>query len=333
MIDIKPQDDWAVDLPTKRIGRPYNLKLGLKIIRNNILGPSDKYKNLTPFIPQSIQANAIDKKLKIGFTGDLMPMLKRKLELTSEVKDFFSDVDYLVTNFEGSLLPGKKVAFAQVHSSEILKKLEDIIPADRIILSVANNHTADFGYNKFLETRRILKDKGFLVIGKRDDASIKLDHNIRITACTEWSNQAFDFLSTLSNVDQHYDDNANMNILYPHWGHELCLYPSPEQIQNTRTLLKKWDVIAGHHPHTPSPVTVYRDNDINKIVAYSLGDFCSGMNIYKYLHGMIMKMDVGPGKTGEWLTGKVEWKFTFNNHLDERLTTLEVKENCSYFKI
>ncbi len=333
MTDKIPSEDWAVDEPTKRISRPYNLKIGLRVLMNNICGPSNAFKQFCTFIPQEIQLNSVSPRVKLGFIGDLMPLMNNKLTIDNSLKDFFYEVDYLICNFEGSLTPGKQVTFGLIHTKEILNILKTIKPANQIVLSSANNHGADFGYNKFLETYNTLKDQGFIVIGRRDEPSVSLDNNIQIAACTEWSNQPCRYLSFLKDIDKHLNKNAAFHILFPHWGYELDLYPHPKHIKRAKILLENWDLIIGHHPHAPSPLTSYKIKDKNKLVAYSLGDFCTGLKFDKYRHGVVVKIEIGPDSNGKWQAGKVNWRFTYNCHVNKSKVHLQMKRSCKYFSM
>jgi len=49
----KPQEipEWARDIPWKRFSTPYNFTENLRWIWNNLVGPSQRYKELTSFMP------------------------------------------------------------------------------------------------------------------------------------------------------------------------------------------------------------------------------------------------------------------------------------------
>ena len=87
----------------------------------------------------------------------------------------------------------------------------------------------------------------------------------------------------------------------------MQLYPSQQQISLGRQLLETWDMIIGHHSHCPQPIASYSVNGRNKLLAYSLGDFTFGMNVSKYLSGLIVKVELGPGSDGQWAVGEVQW--------------------------
>ncbi|HUX98249.1 MAG TPA: CapA family protein [Candidatus Deferrimicrobium sp.] len=324
--------DWARETPRKRVSIPYSYMEMLVWIKNNVFGPSKKYKALTNFITQQSELNAIKPAVKLGFIGDLMKMTQFDLQINPTVKEFFKDVDYVIGNFEGTISRAKRVFMAQEHSKAILTALETIFPPEKFVLGVANNHSGDFGWTEFNKSYQMLKTSGFQTIGRRDEPSILLDQHINVAACTFWTNQPCNYIVKFREIHDIYNSNADFNILFPHWGYEMQLYPNPWWINLGRLLLKRWDMIVGHHSHCPQPITAYNVNGVKKLLAYSLGNFCIGLQMKKYHHSIVAKVEVGPATDGKWQVGMVEWKFTQVDKIDP--TTMEVKlvDMCKYFK-
>ena len=72
---------------------------------------------------------------------------------------------------------------------------------------------------------------------------------------------------------------------------------------------QKWDLIFGHHPHVPQPITVYGKG----ILAYSGGNFTSSKKRKKHISGMIMKCEISQSiETGQLYIRKIEWCYTIN---------------------
>jgi len=325
--------EWAREIPRKKLSTPYTLKEKLSWLKNNLIGPSKKFKNLTPFIPQKSTLNEITPKCRLGFLGDIMKMNKKDLQIDPAIKSFFQDVDFLVGNFEGTISKAKKVFMMQEHSEGILSSLETLFPPLKFVLSCANNHSGDFGWSEFNKSYQKLKDRGFRVIGRRDEPSILLNNSVNITSCTNWSNQPnTPYIGYLDQATAFFNPKAECNILYPHWGYEMQLYPNPKQIEFGNELLNKWDLIVGHHSHVPQPITSYEVNQSNKLLAYGLGDFCTGLMLKKYQNGIVVKLDLGPSKTGQWQVGTVQWKFTRVRKIDKNLMEVKLEDACEYFK-
>ncbi len=324
-------ENWAQDIPRKRFSTPYNLKEDIIWIKNFLFGPSRRFSNITKFIPQKIELNKISIKIKLGFIGDIMRMGKRSITYDRNLIDFLN-VDYLIGNFEGTISKGKKVFFAQDHSEKIIDDLKKLFPPNKFILTCANNHSGDFGWTEFNKSYELLKENGFITIGRRDQPSFLLNEQVNITNVSNWSNQPCNYISYLKDIDQFNVYDNKFNILCPHWGYEMQLYPNPRQIELGKKILKKWDLIIGTHPHVPQPITTYKLDSEKKLIVYSLGNFCSCMKYKKLLNGLVVKINLGNNKAGKWQIGKVEWKFLKICHIDKLITKIELVDDCKYFK-
>lgn len=327
------QAEWAREVPRKMISIPYNFCETLAWIKHNLFGPSSKYKELTQFIPQSTTLNEISPKLKLGFLGDIMQMKGRKLEFGGDLKQFFADVDYLVGNFEGVITSSKGFLMASIHSEEVLTALESLFAPEKTILTNANNHTCDFGWKEFNKSYQLQKDHGFLVIGRKDEPAILLDTQVNVVNVTKWSNQPCTHIAEFDDIEVAFNADAAFNILSLHWGYEMQLYPNPDQINKGKDFLEKWDMIVGHHSHCPQVITSYEVNNSKKLLAYSLGDFCTHLKIGKYLYGIVIKGEIGPNSEGKWQVGRVEWRFSTVNHVDDVTTKIELADSCKYFEL
>ncbi|NVM52372.1 MAG: CapA family protein [Candidatus Helarchaeota archaeon] len=334
--DNTERPEWAQDSPRKRIAIPYSFSELMSWAKNNVFGPSHKFKDLTDFIPQKSTQNSITPKMKLGFLGDIMKMNHKGLEIGPAVIEFFKDVDYLVGNFEGTMIEGydgKRIFLAQEHSENILTVLETLFPPEKFVLTNANNHAGDYGWSAFNKSYQLLKDRGFLTIGRKDEPSIMLDQKINVTSCTTISNQPeTPYIVYLDEVDDLINPAAKFNILSNHWGYEMQLYPNLKQIELGKILLEKWDLVVGHHSHCPQPITTYNIYNTNKIIAYSLGDFSTKIKLKKYQHGMAVKIEVGPNDIGLWQVGEVKWKFTRVYKIDKNTFEVRLEDTCKYFK-
>ncbi|MHA1266019.1 MAG: CapA family protein [Candidatus Helarchaeota archaeon] len=323
--------DWACEAPRKKFAIPYNFAETMSWLKNNLFGPSRKFKKLTRFLPQKCVLNPITPQLKLGFLGDIMQMKRKKLQIGSSVKDFLRGVDYLIGNFEGTISGGKKVFMAQAHTAQILETLSTLFPPERFVLGCANNHSGDFGWTEFNKSYELLKEQGFLTIGRKDEPRIILEKQVNVVSCTIWSNQKCRYVPYFEEAEKAFDEQINFNVLFPHWGYEQQLYPNPSQIALAQQLLTKWDLIVGHHSHCPQPITAYEIEARQKAVSYSLGDFCTHLNLKKYRFGIILKLTIGPSTDGKWRVGELEWKFSHVEHLDKNQTEVIIRNTCHFF--
>lgn len=207
--------------------------------------------------------------------------------------------------------------------------LSQLFPIDKIYLSLANNHAGDFEQSIFHQGLDTLKTIGFNVFGTSNSPFIDLSPNVRIFTGTCWSNKkrGWKRVSDLSKFNIQKSKLSDLNILFPHWGYEMELYPRDEIIDKGANYLKHFDAIIGHHPHLPQPVTLHRTTNQNKfqLCAYSLGDFCIGRSfpiLKTYNYGMILKMEIGThSKSNGWAIGHTKWRFIYSK---PRKSTIKV---------
>ncbi|MDM8554686.1 CapA family protein [Desulfococcaceae bacterium HSG7] len=287
---------------------PYNLKEILGCFIRNSFGLSYKNKGIVKYSPQSfcVNENTIPK-FRIAFIGDIMDMAGKNETVSKNIKLFVQNCDYLVGNFEASITAEKKTyGLAQRHSPQIMDALANFFAPDKTFLSLANNHAGDFGYKIFSESVAKLESRGFQIIGVTEKPFAEIGSDIRIVAGTAISNYDCDYIVKMEDAVKHYAPDK-FNVLYPHWGYDLELFPRPATVTLAKKIITDFDAIIGHHAHNPQPVTV---TNSNKLIAYGLGDFCIWEELKHYLYGMIIKLDIGPNSSGKWQIGQVEWRFT-----------------------
>jgi len=312
---------------------PYNFNEKIAWLTNNKFGPSTKFKELTTFIPEASTLNDITPKLTIAFLGDIMVMPGRHTSYANELKQFLSGVDYLVANFEGTITSNQPGQIATKGSEQILNDLKTLFPAGRTILTNANNHACEYTLQELDRSIQMQRLHGFIPIGLKLESSVLLENKVNVASVTKWTNKPCAYLADIDNSDRAYNPNAAFNILVPELGYEIQLYPRPEQIDKAKELLIKWDMLVGHQSHTPQVITSYKDALADKLVAYSLGDFTTLAKREKYLYGIIVKVEVGPNADGIWQTGKVEWRFSYVNHLDPENSRIELVDGFKHFEL
>ena len=304
-----------------------------------------------------------DPEFSIGFVGDIMMLRGHELKFDHPIKNFFKDVPLIVGNLEG-IIPEQNNSFAeQSHPEKILDQLVNLLKnGTEWLLCVSNNHSIDFGNNKFFKSTIIIQNQNKCnTFGRWDVPKVFVDDKFCISSATKWSNQkTWDCTSKFEDrkLEKYYciGDNVKYNILYPHWGYENERYTRRKIQKKAIELLtcksqqiaedkkKKWDLIFSHHPHTRQPVMVVKevlknlDGDNNKIVlkklvAFSGGNFTSGVKFIrkkKHIHGIIMKCKIGPllKSPDHYAVGEVEWLNTFNEK-DGNTKTVKIGEGIA----
>jgi len=293
---------------------PYNTMESLGWVVRNLTGFSGRNAGVVEPLKSPHTFNeGLTCRYKVTVIGDILPMEKGRLAIDARLREFIGEGDYLIGNFEGTITEKKSpfwpVAFDQRHDAAIVEYLAGMFRPDKTYLSVSNNHTGDFDEEAFSGSVGILKSSGFNVFGWDERPYVEVNDDIRIVAGTMWSNRAFARALPIDGAKDHLKARA-FNLLYPHMGYELELYPRPEIASRARSMADSFDGVIASHPHCPQPVTAYNTGGINKMIAYSLGDFCTGLGLKTMQYGLVIKLEIGQDPAGRWVVGSAHWKHT-----------------------
>ncbi len=142
------------------------------------------------------------------------------------------------------------------------------------IVSLANNHTDNFGQEGLDQTRSILSENDVMYFGSPKNnpaytATSTCINDICI-GVIGWHEFGYANDQFIVNKIKEIRPTVDYLVMYPHWGTEYALTPNKKQI----SLAHEWidsgvDVVMGHHPHVIQSVEVYKD----KYIFYSLGNF------------------------------------------------------------
>ncbi|NUM35073.1 MAG: CapA family protein [Candidatus Brocadiae bacterium] len=258
-----------------------------------------------------------------------MNMRKYTLKIAPELHQFLQDCDYVFGNFEATLTEETCHQLDQKQDRKIILSLAELVAPNKWILSIANNHAGDFGRNICAESEKLLKEAGFQTLGFKEKQRLAIQTNLAVTTGTMWSNRLCNYVADLPSIDAKLPLSTACEILYPHWGYEMELYPRPNIMSMANSYLQNYTCIVGHHSHVPQPITVVTAEN-PKIVAYSLGNFCSGFNIQKYSYGEVFKADFGFTTSGHWAIGNLDWSFTRCMKMDQTTFQVSLVNTCAF---
>lgn len=230
------------------------------------------------------------------------------------IKKYLEGADLTIGNLETTLAGEDNFGFSGYPSFNSPDSLADAMKdAGYDVVANMNNHALDRGFNGYKRTREILVNRGFDVIGTRDDINdkryiIKGIEGITLgvisygyTMTTEDYVKGLNGVSIpedllplmnyfhpdtldedLNNMKEQIElmrqDGAEVIIFYIHWGDEYELEPNDTQKYIAQFLAdEKVDVIFGTHPHSLQPIDVIESSDKTSktSVVYSLGNFLS----------------------------------------------------------
>lgn len=185
----------------------------------------------------------------------------------------------------------------------VLDGLRDVSGFD--VLSLANNHTGDFGTRSLLRTVRLVHDAGIVPVGAGADRREAWSPAIVERKGTTFGIIAFNAIGEtpgagadspgaasvrmeprtgpLSATDldrarrevRRLADRVDVVIVLPHWGDQYTHRPVPDQRRVARALVRAGaDAVVGGHPHWTQPDERYR----GALIIYSLGNFVFDMD-------------------------------------------------------
>lgn len=192
------------------------------------------------------------------------------------VKEWFENDDFTMVNLEGVLgnkgtPAGKKFAF-RGPASYVNFLTENSIEA----VSLANNHTLDYGEAGYAETRRLLDEVGVPYVEQNSGTIITLENGITVGIYGTVYNSIHQ-ASPLEGIAALKEQGADIVIYAPHWGTEHSFRATSQQVELGHAAIDAGaDIVYGCHPHVLQPIEEYDDG----VIYYSLGNFCFGGNIY-----------------------------------------------------
>ena len=189
------------------------------------------------------------------------------------VLEYFEGDDFTIVNFEGVLAdsgtPANKLftfrgptAYTQILTSSSVEGV-----------TLANNHTEDYGKAGYESTLKALGDAGVWFVEENKTRLVTTESGLTIGLYAD----AFDFSTAdiQKNVKSLRDRGAEIVICAFHWGTEGSYRPTAEQKKFAHAAIDAGaDIVYGHHPHVLQPVEEYKDG----YIFYSLGNFSFGGN-------------------------------------------------------
>lgn len=212
-----------------------------------------------------------------------------------KIKNFISSVDFAIANFEGTVTVGKPYDGYPRFNAPV-QVVDAIKNAGYDAITMANNHTIDFGLAGMHSTYNVFNKSGFLVSGyHKNNIPIKVVNGIKIALLAYTEN--FNGLESSVPSNQQYllpylneskvkkdieeaEKLADFTIVYPHMGVEYQLTPTPRQKELYHKMVN-WgaDAVFGNHPHVLQPTEVVEKNGLKKFIIYSMGNLLSNQRI------------------------------------------------------
>jgi hypothetical protein len=177
----------------------------------------------------------------------------------------------LIVNLEGVIMgecpanPGPlKLCMAPRPALDILRDL------NVVAVSLANNHSHDFGESSYRIMQRLLTDAGITGL---ENGAVKDLGPFRLAAATDLDNRQEPLRTLLTDADLarfQAMPQDKPRFAFLHWGQEFTKTPGPrEQALAARLAAGGVELIIGSHPHRAGAL----NGDRQQCLAYSLGNF------------------------------------------------------------
>jgi poly-gamma-glutamate synthesis protein (capsule biosynthesis protein) len=276
-------------------------------------------------IGAAVSAQESDSVLTLLFTGDIMghdgQLASARNDLTGtyeydsvfrHIAPFISAADVAIGNLEVTLGGPPYRGYPAFSSPDELAVACRNAGFD--ILGTANNHSADRGSRGIFRTVRVLDSLEIRHTGtwrspeERDVISpLMICHDslrVALLAYTYGTNGIvvpppatvayIDTVRAAADIRRAEWLDADLKVVFIHWGIEYDTLPSAEQKKTAAALLRAGtDIIIGSHPHVVQPVTAEADTSgIRNPVVWSMGNFVSNQRTRRRDGGLMIRLDI-----------------------------------------
>lgn len=181
------------------------------------------------------------------------------------------------------------------------------------VVTTANNHCLDRGFDGLNRTLAILDSTGILHSGTytsqvqseqiliihRNNIKLALlaytygTNGIPIQSDWQWAVNLIDLEKIKQDIFKAQQDSADLIVVCIHQGTEYLINPTPSQ----KTMFKEIfqygaDLVIGTHPHVVQPLEIlYEHNMPRGLIAYSLGNFISSQRTFPRDAGVIIYVE------------------------------------------
>lgn len=240
-------------------------------------------------------------EISLGFVGDVM--LSRRVEeavrasgkewdsLFDEVRELLSEPDLTLANLETPVSRRGKVIDKRFTFRSPPESLPSLVRSGIDVVSLANNHTLDYGPEALEDTEQLVgaAGLGFGGITRVGVPQVPLIREVRGLkvgvlfycdpvprySCAEefevYERRPAEATREVVERDlEALRPQVDLVLVLIHWGVEYDAEPRKQTRQLARAMVDLGaDVVAGAHPHVQHPIERYKDG----VILYSLGNF------------------------------------------------------------
>ena len=191
-----------------------------------------------------------------------------------KVKPVFSKDDITIVNFEGTLTTSTNRA-NKAFTFKGPKKYVGILKKGSVeVVTLANNHSMDFGRKGLADTQKTLK-KNKIAYCYNSTIAYKKVKGIKIAFIGFSQLEGTTASQVTKAIKKAKKKRAKIIITSFHRGIEREYYPNSKQTSLAHSAINAGaSLVLGHHPHVLQGIERYK----GRYIVYSLGNFCFGGN-------------------------------------------------------
>jgi len=191
------------------------------------------------------------------------------------VYDIFSHDDVTIANLETTFTDSTDKAEKQFNFKATNDFTKSLTLGSIEGVNLSNNHIYDYKEKGFKDTKLALAKEKVKYFGEGSKWITKIkDQSFGFLGYRGWSLDK-SFLNSVKQDIAELKKTNSVVIINFHWGNENQYYPIDAQKELAHFAIDNGaDIILGHHPHVIQGIEQYK----NRIIAYSLGNFCFGGN-------------------------------------------------------
>lgn len=279
---------------------------------------------LTPasltFSQNGIYAKSLNAHLKKHFpeisivaVGDLMlgswvkPILQEQGAFYpfEETSQYFKSSDLTIANLEAPFTDNGVPFEKQFNFKVPPKYARGLLDAGIEVVTLANNHTMDYGETGLISTLRTLDSLGVHRCGAGRNSeeahrpAVTEINGLKIAffgysmtfpaefyATTDSPGTAYPEPAIMSAKLRAWEDSVDFTVVSFHWSAEKREMPKEYQTEFAHLAIDAGaDLVLGHHPHVLQGLEIYK----NRLIAYSLGNYVFGSYSKHSVDSVILK--------------------------------------------
>lgn len=234
--------------------------------------------------------------------------------------ELLREADYRIANLECPVATVGQAMDSKIYTFRAAPRALEIVKGRFDAVSVANNHSGDYGRDAFTETLAHLHGAGIAAFGggrnlQEAHAPLWIERSglrIAVLAYDEFKPRAFEAGPSWPGVawaedseivaDIHAARRAGADVVIPflHWGWEREPNPGARQRELARLMIDAGaDAVVGAHPHVTQGADLYRGRPI----VWSLGNFVfDGFELPAARVGWVLRMTLDARGVQAWDT-------------------------------